>query len=72
MRGRDERSSLVMNDLPYWGIAAIKVWICTRELSYVQERLTGDARRDEKHVWDVLAEFVNGELRPKVGDGVNR
>jgi len=51
-----------MNDLPYWGIAAIQVWICTRELSYVQKRLTGDAQRDEKLVWDVLSDFQIGPL----------
>ncbi len=49
-----------MNNLPYWGIAAIQIWICTRELSYVQKRLTGDAQRDEIDGWDVLAEFHLG------------
>jgi hypothetical protein len=50
-----------MNDLPYWGIAAIQLWICTRDLWYVQRRLTGNAQRDEEHVCDVLAQF---ELEP--------
>ena len=49
-----------MNDLPYWGVAAIQIWICTRDFSSVQTRLTGDAERDEEHVVLELARFEMG------------
>jgi hypothetical protein len=50
-----------MTDHPYWGIAAIQIWICTRDLSYVQRRLTGDARQDEEQIHSILAEFECNE-----------
>jgi hypothetical protein len=46
-----------MSELPFWGIAAVQLWICTREFSYVQMRLTGDAERDEEQIYYILAEF---------------
>jgi len=50
-----------MNDLPYWSIAAVQLWICTREFSYVQKRLTGDVKRDEEQIYAILAEFECNE-----------
>jgi hypothetical protein len=50
-----------MNDLPYWDVAAIQIWICTRDLSYVQRRLTGDAKLDGEQIYSILAEFEYNE-----------
>jgi hypothetical protein len=49
-----------MTDLPFWGIAAVQIWICTRDFSFVQRRLTGDAKRDEEHVALELARYEIG------------
>jgi hypothetical protein len=59
-----------MTDLPYWGIAAALVWICTRDLSYIQMLQTGDAGGYEKptalDISLVLAKFQQNEKRPNV------
>ena len=59
-----------MTELPYWGIAATLVWICTRDLSYIQMLQTGDAGWYEKptalDISLVLAKFQQNEKRPNV------
>jgi len=56
-----------MTDLPYWGITAVLFWIRTRDFSYVQQLLTGDAKRDEDYSYYcfMIGEFQSPEGREK-------
>ena len=56
-----------MTDLPYWGITAVLFWIRTRDLSYVQRLLTGDAKRDEDYCYYcfMIGKFQSPEGREK-------
>ena len=55
-----------MNDLPYWGVAAIQIWICTQRAFVMSKSGLRETQSvTKKHVCDVLAEFIYNEGRRK-------